>query len=305
MFNKIRYFMYAEGTGSGEGAGSEGEPAVPETPPEPTPWHRAEGLGLSDELIGMIENKGWGGDDGIGKMTTSYRELERHMGVKPEDILRRPADDDPDGFNNIMNQLGRPEESTGYGAEFGEGVQVNKEYLEGYREAAHKAGLTDRQFMEIANFSNEFVSNQQQSDGAIIDAQNELEMSELKTKWGAKFDERMQLAQSAGEAFGFTDEEFASVQQQIGPGRMSELFANMGDTMGEDSIAAKTNRPGFGTSLEQVKADLADFHHEIANNPDRLARLTEQSSESFFGMKGEDWHKRENLYAQLRTMQGG
>lgn len=280
-------------------------PVVPETPTEPTPWHRNEGLGLSEELIGMIEKKGWDGEDGISKLTKSYRELEHHIGVKPEDILRRPSNDDPDGFNNIMNQLGRPEEATGYGAEFGEGVEVNKDYLEGYRQAAHKAGLTDRQFMEIANFSNEFVTNQQQSDNATIEAQNELEMTELKTKWGAKFDERMQLAQDAGEAFGFTGEEFAAVQNQIGPGRMSELFANMGDSMGEDSIAAKTNRPGFGTTIEQVKFDLAEFNRQLADNPDRLNRLTEQSSDGYIGMKGEDWHTRKRLYDQLEAMNGG
>lgn len=93
--------------------------------------------------VGMIEAKGW---ETVGDALTSYRHLEQHLGKVKLTIPAENADEAD--WQAIWDRLGRPAtpDEYGFAAPENEGaIDYSPELSGWFRQAAHQAGLSDRQ----------------------------------------------------------------------------------------------------------------------------------------------------------------
>ena len=54
-------------------------------------------------------------------------------------------------WDQVYGKLGRPDDATGYQLDFGE-AEINEEFVNGFSDVAHKAGLSDRQAKALAGW---------------------------------------------------------------------------------------------------------------------------------------------------------
>lgn len=109
--------------------------------------------------------------------------IEKMLEKSPE-LMLKPSDENLDQF---YASLGRPEKADEYKFEPGEGKEIPSD-LAKFREAAHKAGLSQQQFESVLGEVLGDVYQQQE----VVEAEQAAEMKELQKEWGNAFDERME-----------------------------------------------------------------------------------------------------------------
>ncbi len=267
-------------------------------PDTPQHWSRGEGFGLDDDTIGWLENKGFENPQAA---ITSQRELEKKMGGPPEMLQKWPEADDTDGFKAIYQRLGTPEDVEGYKVEFEEGVAVDPDTLTWLKQTALKHNMTNAMTQGIALDWNTEVARLQAEQEQALDVQNQTEETELRNKWGMKYDERLDYGNRALLALGMEDDDIDLMQSVLGPKKIAQLAARMADTMGEDTIAAHTDTPAFGTSKEQVQNSIDKLAAELAGDTDRYDRyLADHKAPK--ESTGKDFRKMRQLEAQLEGL---
>jgi len=154
-----------------------------------TTWY----TGANDETVGYIQNKGWS-DDPL-KAITSYQELEKFRGASEDELMKFPKDIGEDGvLDDIYTRLGKPETHDKYTVELPEGVQIDDNRLNAAREAAHKEGLSQKQFEAMAQFDAEYGSKAMLAMNEENAKQQEVEYQNLQKEWGSNAAEREELA---------------------------------------------------------------------------------------------------------------
>lgn len=276
------------------------EPVVQE-PTEPAPssdehWTRKHDF--TDDQIGIAQNKGW---DGPAAMLSSYMELEKFRGADEEHILKIPAADDEDGQTAMMRRLGMPEDVEGYNFGFDDSVEIDEGLLGRYKERALKNRLPTEATKDLALFLNEETTKFQEEETAALEQQNKTDMAELKSRWGNKTEERLDYGRRAAKAMGIGDDQITGIQANLGGVATAEFFAKMADLMGEDKVAEGSGEPGFGTSREQVRANIKAKLGEIAADSDRMTKYREDSANPK-GMVGKDFLELEKLYKHEESL---
>jgi hypothetical protein len=120
-----KYLMptFAPETGAGGGdGGAAAAAAAAAAASAGKPWHD----GVEADTVGFWQNKGYKVDDPKAlatDLTKQYRELERHIGAPPDQILRLPkADAKPEDIKAFWSKLGAPADAKEYdfsGIKFG------------------------------------------------------------------------------------------------------------------------------------------------------------------------------------------
>jgi hypothetical protein len=121
--------------------------------PPTTPWYEGK---LDAELIGHIENKGWKKDD-PGRVaieaTKQARELQKHFGVPPDQLIKLPKDTtDEAGWRAVRERLGAPKEAKDYdltSVKHADGKDIDTALADTLRAAMHKAGTPKDSAPEI------------------------------------------------------------------------------------------------------------------------------------------------------------
>lgn len=277
-------------------------PIEPSEPVETTPkhWSRGEGFGLDDDTIGWLENKGF---ENAQAAITSQRELEKKMGGPPEMLQKWPESDDKDGFDAIYRRLGTPEKVDGYNIEFEEGASVDPDMLTWFKDKAHGHNMTNAQVQGMALDWNSEVARIQEEQQQALDVQNQTEETELRNAWGTKYDERLDYGHRALLALGLNEEKIDSLQSALGPKDLAQWAAKIADTMGEDTIAAQTDTPAFGTSKEQVQNSINELTEELKADPVRMERFRiDSKDETPKEATDKDFRRMEQLWAQLEGL---
>lgn len=267
-------------------------PAEPTAPPaDSTPdWISS----LPDEAKGYIETKGFKDPSDV---LNSYQELEKHMGVSEDQLIRLPSKDNPDGtMDEVWNRLGRPEESAGYEFNRPEGVEINEAMETGFREKAHEMGLTGKQAAEAYEWYNEQIMGQTEAMQHEAEAKYNEGVTELKNKWGSNYDKNVDIADRAAEALGVDADVYSSLCRELGVPRVGEMFVKIADTMGEDALTQSSGRTGWGQSSDAINHEIKAIQEAVKGDPVRW--------EAFQQGVGEDYMRREQLYKQLES-QGG
>ena len=206
--------------------------SVAATPPagNPQPWQAA----IADaDMRGFVELKGW---DTPEKAIKSYRDLESHIGVPPDRLLKLPERQDDPAMADIYKRLGMaaPESPDDYELTVPEG------FGDGFAKAmaakAKELGIPKHMLKGLADHNNAMVQ------AAIAEQEQAIERgvteatAALKAEWGGKYEETMTLSRRAEEAmkssFGVGDEEMLALMNAA-PRAYYKLLAGFGSSMAE------------------------------------------------------------------------
>jgi hypothetical protein len=180
--------------------------------------------------------------------------LKSHVDMSKYTVgaVRMPADGaSADEVNAFYKKLGRPDTLDGYGLPAApDGITVNNERLDRFRQAAHAVGLTPRQFNAMAET---MLSLASEDAGALKREADEV-IEGLQAEWGAAYPRKVGLAQRViNSVFG---DEVAQALAQSPLGNNRHFIAGLvklGEQLAEDGVIA-TSADG-ARSPEQARAD--------------------------------------------------
>lgn len=243
----------AEGAGAGEGTQDGGGKSWLDSLPE--------------ELRGDASLKEFKGPADAAK---AYVNLYKKFGVPDEQILKIPAGED--GWDEVHAKIGRPESPEGYQlAQVAGAEQIDKEYLTSVLKGAHGAGISQRQMAKLYPAIVEADSAQAEriraEDARIFSATE----NALKTEWGEQYESKRALAgRVAGK---FLTEGTRNALKSAGLNNnldFVKFFAQVGESMAEDSAFAGDGASGFGdpkAEYETLKQN-PEYQKAIMNRDD-------------------------------------
>jgi len=214
------------------------------------PWYS----GLSEDLSGYVQNKGW---QDPASVVESYRNAEKLLGVPADQVIKMPKPDaGPDAWNaEVWNKLGRPESPEGYGfkaPEDGDGT-----FAEWAQGAFHEIGVPREMGTQIAQKYEEFVQGIQQQQHESYEATVAQEQEQLRKDWGAAHDQNIALAKRAANEFGIDAQTIDLLESQVGFAKVMEMFHNIGSKMGEAEFVGGNSPSGFGVMTpEQARSQI-------------------------------------------------
>lgn len=276
---------------------NEPTPSAPETPaPAPLPGASAPApsapppaAGPLVDAQGNFTDKHWSDDPSLCEKFTSlsalaksYRHLESLIGKKG----LTPPDEhaSPEQVDAFYNRLGRPEKAEAYAFEkpkdWPEDAPWDAERLGAFKTAAHKAGLSQKQFGALVDWANQYEGGQLAQWHAQAERSQNESMEILRADpeiGGAQLGKSMALARSVAERFGggelVNDPRFGDNPAII------RLLARVGLSMSEDSFAGNEVARMGGDArgrIDSILADKADPYWN-ARDPRHEARVQEVS----------------------------
>ena len=205
----------------------------------------------------MVATKGWRGPEDALK---SYANLERLIGG--DKIALPSSDAPPEAWDAVYAKLGRPERAEDYALVKPEGFAgYSDELAAGFKQAAHSAGLSDRQAKALHDFYVSQAANRAAEEAERADAASEELTGELRAKWGPQFDAKVALARRAARAFA-PGEALDALESSLEAPALLSLFARIGEAMGEDRLI------GDGGALmalgpESARAEIAKIEGQM------------------------------------------
>lgn len=234
------------------------QPTDPATPPPAAPWYGAD---AGDDIRGFVENKGW---DSPLKAVDAYRNLESFVGAdKAGRGVVWPKDEtDAEGWKAIHQRLGVPETPDAYNIPVPEGG--NPEFAKAIAPVMHRLGLTAKQAEGLAQYVNQFETEQAAKFETESKARAEQEIAKFKADLGAAFTPTVELGKRAAASLGIKDEQFSALEEVLGLKGTVELFASIGKKLGEDSFAGDGVPAGGDMSPQGAKARLEALRNDQA-----------------------------------------
>jgi hypothetical protein len=235
------------------------------------PWYDGK---LDAEAIGHIENKGWKKDDVTDVAVNAVkqaRELQKHFGVPPDQLLKLPKDTtDEAGWRNVRERLGAPKEAKEYdlaAVKRADGTDLNPALADAMRAAMHKAGTPKDAGPEIVKAVVKSLDEADKAAASERTARLQTERTDLQKEWGTNWEfNRLTAMQGAKRAAG-SDEGAQklvdAMQQSIGYKATMEFWRKIGSGTTEDTFVDHaaggnpTTRNGAVARLAELKADQA------------------------------------------------
>lgn len=233
--------------------------------------------GLDTDSMALVNDRQW---KGVPDVLTSYRNLEKLIGVPPERVIKLPGDKDPaESWGAVYDRLGRPKAATDYKIPLPEGD--TGEFAKAIAPIFHEAGLSQAQVQKIAEKHNALMVEQTKKATEAAKATQERELVELKAEWGADYDKHNDTVDRAAAAFGMTKEHAAALKQAMGPKAAMKFLHAIGSKIaveGQFVAGDKGGGGGFETMNPQmaeakIKANMKDRSFmERFNSADPVVR---------------------------------
>jgi len=222
----------------------------PAAPPAAPKWLD----GADPDTLGYVQNKGW--DDPV-KAVQSYRNLEKLLGADKAGnaIVLPKADADPKEWGAVYDRLGRPADAKGY--EFKAPEFLPKEVVEATLAKYHELGLSKSQGEKLAQFEAERAVTAQQQIEQQRTTQFQAQDSELKTEWGAAYNQNLTQAQAAMRALGLDAKLIDGISDAIGHKATMKLLQTIGSKTGEAGFVPGNGAPGFSGAMSPEQATVA------------------------------------------------
>jgi hypothetical protein len=185
--------------------------------------------GLPDDLKGYVTTKGF---KDTASVVDSYKNLEKLIGVK-EKLLQVPDDlSDAKSMENVWKRLGRPEKPEDYGIK-GKDEAFSKWSAEQF----HKLGLNANQAKELVKNYDDYVEGMYKAQEATQLAEAEKLTTDLRTKWGAAYDQNLAVAKNAASQFGIDSDMVSKMEQSLGFAKTMEFLVSVGSKIGEPDFS--------------------------------------------------------------------
>ena len=153
--------------------------------------------------------------------------------------------------------LAAPEKAEDYGFTAMEGV--DPEFAQTAQGWMHELGVPPKMATALAEKWNAFANAQR--EGLLREASEETaaELGRLQGEWGARYDERVEIARRAVRQFGFSEEQLAAMETSLGAGDLYRKFYDIGMRLNEGAFIE-----GFAVSPEAARAQHAELMSDKA-----------------------------------------
>lgn len=211
------------------------------------------------ELRGFLETKGFKAPEELAK---SYRNLESHMGVPPDRLLKLPAEADSPDWEGIRAKLGyaRPESMDKYEINPAEGMPDG--YANKVKEWAYELHIPNHMLKALGEKQNAYIAEIQEQQEQSRLQKAEMEINDLKSEWGNRFDGSVELARRASREMmnvtGMTEADLSSMEDSLGTAKFMKFWAKLGSkTQKEGDMIKGDDTTGFGVSPDVAKHKIA------------------------------------------------
>ena len=200
----------------------------------------------------------------VGSMAKSYINGQKLIGKNRIALPDGNATDEE--MSSFYSQIGRPEKSDGY--KFGErpalpeGLDYDEAFESQFRDLSYKAGLTSTQAKAIYDGYHDYISKKAELEGTSASAQNEQWVNALKKDLGKAYDERIDLATRAVDAYGGDD--LKKWLDSTGNGNnpmFVKLFAKIGEGIADGKSDVASAR-SFTMTPDQAKQEIARYNRD-------------------------------------------
>jgi hypothetical protein len=236
---------------------------------EPTNW-----MPLTDEqrnsapegVKKLLETTKWGS---VEEIANGYAELQKFTGVGKHIVI--PDVDDTKGWDNVWNQLGRPETSDGYTLEPNEAI--NDELASKWKQFAHSQHYTQDQMAGAVQFQLDIIESIANTEAEEKLAADEL----LKSEWKEQYSDRVAGARMVADKLGIYDT--LKAKNLISDPDIIRMLDVIKSRSAEDVITPQSPPAGQKTSqeeLEEIKASDAfkqRFHEKHKETMTRYMEL--------------------------------
>jgi hypothetical protein len=259
-------------TGTAEATAAAGETAK-QTPAPGGAWWEAERF--SAERKNQFKALGLTVDDpmdAIERLGDMELAAKRKLGKGPENLMDRPAKDQPvaDWLKANREVLGIPETADAYKITRPESVPEeswDQKLLVQAQERGHALGLSNEQMQGMVAFHAENVANLLGGAETQLAQANAAMRQELTADWGAQTEAKMaqaaQAARSVAEAAGLDPDALANVTMLLsaktGDANTLRLFAAIAEGMADDKglVLKGGDSPGLGMTPANARAEIA------------------------------------------------
>lgn len=222
-------------------------------------------------------------DGGVEALARGYLNAERLIGGEKVPIPR--DDNDAAAWDNYYRAGGRPDQPEQYDLQrpeqLPEGVAYDEQMEAWWRQAAHKSGLSKRQFNDLYESYRDRIFASQ--DLATKAAKTEVVETQtlLRRDWGATYDLKMQMANAEFEAMPEDIQahiRFTGLNRK--PGFIKYLAETKARVTGEIRTKGEQGRH-VGKTPEQLQSDIAEHREKHAkvlvdkSHPEHALRVKE------------------------------
>lgn len=261
------------------------------------PWF----AGFEDPVLrGKAEANGWKSPEDAVK---NYANLEKHLGVPADRLLKLPEAADAPEWKEIRTKLGwpaAPEKAEDYGITAPEGMDPT--FATEVSKVMHKLGLTKEQASGLVQWNSEFGAQLGEKETQRLAAEDQLGLAELRTKWGQQYDGSVALARRAGQELsavaGLTPEQLSAMEGAVGTAAFLRLFAAAGSQNNKEAAFHGSEGAGSSTGT-MMSPDVAKAEIErLKGDPEfGAAMIKEMEGASGKGPKRDRWEQLHRIAA--------
>lgn len=221
----------------------------------------------------------------VGMLAKSYIHAQSMVGKKGVIVPGEKASDEE--WGSFFKSIGQPERDK-YDIKAPEGVQVNPEVLNQFKEMAHKNGLLPKQAQGLLDWYTKYEGQVIAQTKAQKDAAEKQSVEQLKVEWGEGFDKQSKLAQMAVNELGGDEfKKYLGDKGLINDTYLAKVFAKVGKLMGEDKIRGEGGGK-FGMTPVEIQSEInsvySNFSHPYFDTTHPSHGSSKQRMEQLFKM---------------------
>lgn len=225
-----------------------------------------------EALLGTLKNKGWDQKPAIEVLRESlksYGEIEKHLGIPREQLVRMPKDAaDKEGWQAFNKRIGVPDTAEGYDfskVKFADGSDLDDSFAGTMRTIMHARGVPAANAADLVADIVKYM-DQSDADEATQRAAKIAEgRDELARSWGAKMESNKFIASQAAQKLGLSEDFVTRIENEVGYKNTMEQFLKLGQMMGEDKFVANHEGPAKGVlTREQAQARLEELKRDAS-----------------------------------------
>lgn len=246
--------------GSGNPPNGSGNPPAP---------HPMASQAKDPENVAWLTQRDWKDMDGVAK---SYRSLEQMVGGPRDRLIVLPENPDSPEWQDVAKRLGRPDTPADYQIEIKD--NYDPQLVESARAAFHSEGLNDRQANAIIKMWDGYMETTIAAHEAEQAAANDAQLAQLRSEWGAKFDQHTNTAAAAAAAIGLSQEDYQAIEAALGPVKTRKQFGLIAQKVlapTDPDREVNGGNPAWGTTPEAAEAQIRAYMGDPAKRDAYLA----------------------------------
>lgn len=246
-----------------EASATPAETSAPEAAPAPG---RTPDAPNTDWIGGVPDGdvKDWAISKGLqngsyANVLGSYRNLESMMGADKagRTVVLLGDDATPEQRNEFYTKLGRPETAADYGLAPPAGE--DGAFAEWASNTFHGAGLTDKQAKIISESWESYRGTTEKATNTAAEVSRNDAIAQLKTDWGAAYEQKIAGIDVAATKLGFTLENLEGLRSSMGPVAAMKFIDNLNSKMGDHNFDTGESVVSNEKTPDQAKTELNEL----------------------------------------------